>query len=109
MAATAVTVNNIDHKTPLAKPSAVACDATNGNSAPNGGNLILELNNSGASTYTVTISFPNTVDGQSVTPLTYSLAAGATKLVGGWPPAFYGSTLTFQANNVAVTYIAYTV
>lgn len=109
MAATAVTVNPLDHKTALTKPTALACDATNGNSAVNGGTLILELNNSGASTYTVTVAFSSTVDGQAVTPVTYSIPAGATIVVGGFPVAYYGSTVTFTANNVAVKYIAYSV
>ena len=66
MAATPVTVYNLDHKTKLTKPTLLACDATNGNSAPNGGNLMLELQNSGASPYTVTFSpNPSTVDGQA--------------------------------------------
>lgn len=109
MPATAVTVNNLDHKTPLAKPTSLACDATNGNSATNGGSLILELNNSGASTYTVAVAFASTVDGQTVAPLSYSLAAGETKLVGGFPVSIYGSTVVFTASNVAVKYIAYAV
>lgn len=106
---TPVTSTNIDHKVSLLKPTAVACDATNGNSVANGGNLILELNNSGASSYTVTISATPTGDGQAVTPIVYTLAAGETRLVGGWPPSFYGNPLVFTANNVAVKYIAYTV
>lgn len=109
MAATAVTVNQIDHKTTLAKPTPLACDATNGNSATNGGTLILELSNTGGSTYTVTVAFASTVDGQTVAPLSYSLAAGETRLVGGWPVSTYGSTLYFTAANVAVKYIAYVV
>jgi hypothetical protein len=106
---TPVTSTNIDHKVSLLKPTALACDATNGNSCANGGNLILELNNSGASTYTVTVTATPTGDGQAVTPIVYTLAAGETRLVGGWPPPFYGSPLVFTANNVAVKYIAYTV
>jgi hypothetical protein len=106
---TPVTPTNIDHHVTLLKPTPLACDATNGNSAPNGGNLILELNNTGGSPYTVTISANSTGDGQPVTPLTYTLAAAETRLVGGWPPSYYGNPLVFTANNVAVKYIAYTV
>ncbi len=102
------TVYNIDHHVSLLKPTPVACDA-NGNSIANGGNLILELNNSGASPYTVTISANPTGDGQAVTPIVYTLAAAETRLVGGWPPNFYGNPLVFTANNVAVKYIPYTV
>lgn len=103
------TVYNIDHHVSLLKPTPVACDATNGNSVANGGNLILELNNTGASPYTVTISANPTGDGQAVTPIVYTLAAAETRLVGGWPPNFYNNPLVFTANNVAVKYIPYTV
>lgn len=106
---TPVTSTNIDHHVSLLKPTPLACDATNGNSVASGGNLILELNNSGASPYTVIISANPTGDGQAVTPITYTLAAGETRLVGGWPPNFYGNPLIFTAQNIAVKYIAYTV
>jgi hypothetical protein len=101
------TVYNIDHHTKLTNPTSVACDVT-GNTVANGGNLILELTNSGASTYTVTVP-ANAVDGNTVTPISYSLSAGETIKVGGWPPSIYGQTLTFTASNVAVKYVAYTV
>jgi hypothetical protein len=105
---TAVTsVYNIDHHAKLTAPTPVACDTT-GNTVPNGGNLILELTNTGASTYTVTVA-ANAVDGNTVTPITYSLTAGETAKVGGWPPSIYGGTLTFTASNAAVKYVAYTV
>lgn len=111
MAATPVTtVYNLDHKTKLVKPIFVACDAVNGNSAPNGGNLMLELKNNGASPYTVTFSpNPATVDGQTIAPLVFTLAAGEVIEQGGWPPAYWGTTLVFTASNLAVQYIAKTV
>lgn len=105
---TAITAASLDHKTALVKPAPAACDVT-GNTVANGGNLVLEFNNSGASTYTVTVALTSTLDGQSVTPITYSLTAGQTKVAAGWPPSFYGSTLTFTASNAAVTYVAYNV
>jgi hypothetical protein len=109
MPATAVIVNHLDHKTALLKPTALACDATNGNSADNGGTLLLELNNSGAAAYTVTVAFAAKLDGLTPAPLSYDLAAGETKIVGGWPPATYGQKVVFTASNVAVKYIAYDV
>lgn len=104
--ATAITAATLDHKTALLKPTALACDVT-GNTVANGGNLVLEFNNSGASTYTVAVALTTAPDGQTVTPISYSLAAGETKVASGWPPSFYGQTLTFTASNVAVKYIAY--
>lgn len=104
MAATAVTVYPIDHKTPLVKPTPVACDAVNGNRAVNGGTLKLELTSSAGGT--VTIAFPNKVDGQTVTPLTYTLTGAQTVYVGGWPVGIYGSEVTFTASASTITYIA---
>lgn len=107
MAATAVTVNNLDHKTAMVKPAAVACDNVNGNRATNGGTLVLELTASAGGT--VTISFPNTVDGQAITPITYTFTGAQTRVAGGFPVAYYGSEVTFTASASTITYIAYQV
>lgn len=109
MPATAVTVNNLDHKTPLVKPSAVACDNTNGNSATNGGSLTLEFTSSAGGT--VTVSFPASaaVDGQAPASLSYTFTGAQTKLVGGWPVSLYGSTVNFLASASTITVIAYQV
>lgn len=107
MPATAVTVNNLDHKTAMVKPTAVACDAVNGNRATNGGTLVLELTSSAGGT--VTVSFPNTVDGQAITPVVYTLTGAQTRIAGGFPVGFYGSEVTFTASVNTITYIAYQV
>lgn len=107
MPATAVTVNSLDHKTSLVRPTPIACDNVNGNSAANGGNLILELTSSAGGT--VTVAFADQVDGQTVAPTTYTLTGAQTRLVGGWPVTYYGSTLTFTASVSTITYIAYAV
>lgn len=107
MAATAVTVNNLDHKTSTVRPTPLACDNINGNSAANGGSLILELTSSAGGT--VTVAFADQVDGQTVAPTTYTFTGAQTKLVGGWPVTYYGSTLTFTASVSTITYIAYSV
>ena len=107
MPATAVPVNNIDHKTALAKPTPVACDPTNGNSVSNGGTLVLEFTSSAGGT--VSVAFPNAVDGQAITPLQYTFTGAQTKLVGGFPVSIYGSTLTFTASVNTITVIPYQV
>lgn len=101
------TVYNIDHHTKLTNPTPVACDIT-GNTVQNGGNLFIEFNNTGASTYAVTVNVPS-VDGNAVTALSYSLAAAEVAKVGGWPPNVYGQTITFTAANAAVKYTCFTV
>lgn len=107
MPATAVTVNNLDHKTALVKPTPVACDTVNGNSAINGGTLILELTSSAGGT--VTVAFTKPVDGVLPPALSYSFTGTQTKLVGGWPTDAYGTTVTFTASVNTITYIAYQV
>lgn len=107
MAATPVTVNAIDHLVPIVKPTPVACDNVNGNSASNGGTLILELTASAGGT--VTVAFPNKVDGQAVTPLTYTLTGAQTKIAGGFPVSIYGNVVTFTASASTITVIAYQV
>jgi hypothetical protein len=107
MAATAVTVNSLDHLTAIVKPTPVACDNVNGNSANNGGTLILELTSSAGGT--VSVAFQDKVDGQTVPPIVYTLTGAQTKLVGGFPVSTYGSTVVFTASVATITYIAYQV
>jgi hypothetical protein len=109
MPATAVTVNNLDHKTAMVKPAAVACDAVNGNRAANGGSLILELTASAGGTVTVAFPASVAVDGQAPAPVVYTLTGAQTKLVGGWPVSYYGSEVTFTASVDTITVIAYQV
>lgn len=107
MPATAVTVNNLDHKTAMVKPTPVACDAVNGNSAANAGTLILELTSSAGGT--VTVAFTSTVDGQAITPITYTFTGAQTRIAGGFPVNYYGAVVTFTASVSTITYIAYQV
>lgn len=109
MPATAVTVNNLDHKTPLTKPAAVACDNVNGNRAVNGGTLILELTSSAGGTVTVSFPASSAVDGQLPAALTYTLTGAQTRLVGGFPVSIYGAEVTFTASVNTITVIAYQV
>ncbi len=108
MAATAVTVHNLDHKTAMVKPTPVACDDANGNRATNGGTLVLELT-SAAGGGTVEVAFSGTVDGQAVAPITYTFTGAQTRVAGGFPVAYYGSEVTFTASADTITYIAYQV
>lgn len=107
MPATAVTVNSLDHLTSIVKPTPVACDNVNGNSATNGGSLILELTSSAGGT--VTVAFQDKVDGQTVPPITYTFTGAQTRLAGGWPVSLYGQAVTFTASVSTITYIAYQV
>lgn len=104
MPATAVTVNQVS-TSGLVKPSAVACDNVNGNSATNGGTTYLELTSSAGGT--VTFPYAVTVDGQSVASRVVVFTGAQTKICGPFPVSYYGTTVTFTASVSTITYIAY--
>lgn len=85
----------------VAPPAETAGDVANGNAIPNGGDLYLLLRNAnGASTArNLTVAFANSVDGQTVTPKSYAVAAGASLWVGPFPVGTYGQTLNVNADN----------
>jgi hypothetical protein len=101
MPATAVTVAR-PNISGVNSPTPVAADTVNGNSVPNMNGLILTLENTGASSYTVTFVTPVTHAGYAVDDLIVTLTAGAKKNFSNFPSAAFGSTLTFTANNAAV-------
>lgn len=109
MPATAVTVNNLDHKTLIAKPAPVALDPVNGNRFINGGTLVLEFTASAGGT--VTVSFPASaaVDGQAPAPITYTFTGAETRVGGGWPVAYYGSEVVLTGSVDTISVIAYQV
>jgi hypothetical protein len=104
MPATLITPTYLDHKTAVVKPTAVACDPTNGNRIPNSGHLTLEMIATAGGT--VMITFPNKIDGQTVTPLTYTLTGAQTKMAGGWPVNTYGSEVLVTGSVSTITLVA---
>lgn len=105
MPATAVTVTRptIDGVTP---PSAVASDATNGNTVPNVQGLILTLNNTDTNPHTITFITPVTHGGYAVSDKTVSLAAGAVKAFSNFPSESFGRDLQFTTGSATVTITA---
>lgn len=104
MPATLITPTYLDHKTAVVKPNPVPCDAVNGNRIPNSGTLTLEMIASAGGT--VTITFPNKVDGQTVTPISYSFTGAQTKMAGGWPVSIYGSEVLVTGSVNTITLVA---
>lgn len=102
---------SLGHTTAVVIPAAASwgtvANVPDGETFPNGGSTILVMNNTGGSTYTVTIDVASTVDGLPVTDRVHSLAAGEIKIVKLGPPAIYGSKTLATAQNVAVRLIAY--
>lgn len=104
MAATqldAVTYDNLTAQVIAASPG-VAANATDGNLCPNGGNSILTMNNTGASTYFVDVYPAQTVDGLTVAARRHSVAAGVMKRVKLGSVSVYGSNVLVKAENTAV-------
>ncbi|MGW7105107.1 hypothetical protein ACWGHU_02930 [Streptomyces xanthophaeus] len=68
-------------------------DATNNHSVNNNGRVIVIVENAGASARVVTFNLTRKVDGQTATPRTKSLAAGAKEAFGPFDPQDYGGKL----------------
>jgi hypothetical protein len=97
----------VGHTVPvaLAAPSAGTAMDTNGNTVPNGGETLLLIYNSGATSHTVTVTFgANTnLDGQTVTPLgPFTLAATTEYALKLGSPALYGNPALVTANHAEV-------
>lgn len=78
--------------------------AGGGDSFPNTGAEVLVIKNGGGSGITLTVVTPVTVDGLAVADLTATIAAGATAMVGPFPPGTYSD----GSGNVNLTYSAVT-
>jgi len=76
-----------------------AADAA-GDEWPNTGQEVVAVKNGSGAPITVTETFRQTPDGATVTSLSASVAAGATRVFGPFPPTYYN-----DANNRAkITY-----
>lgn len=104
MPATLITPTYLDHKTAVVKATPTASDAVNGNRIPNSGHLQLEMTSSAGGT--VTVAFPNKVDGQTVPPLTYTFTGAQTRQAGGWPVALYGAEIVVTGSVSTITIVA---
>jgi hypothetical protein len=97
-----VAVNNADvSRAGVTLPTETIGDATNNHVINNDGNVIIVAHNTNASSTarTLTIHLPGAVDGQSITPRAYSIAAGVTKVFGTYPPGQYGTVMQVDVDN----------
>jgi hypothetical protein len=106
MPATPKTASQVGYKSVLTDPTPTAMDNTNGNSFPNGGKLFLKIT-APAGGGTVTVAFKDTVDGQTITPRTYTFTAGQVAWIGGWPVNLYGSSLVATPSATGFTVAAF--
>lgn len=109
MPATPLTVTQLTHTTSVVvDPSAwTAGNATDGNTVANGGSTIVGMNNSGASSRTVSVAVSQTVDGQTVTPRQFTIAAGVVRYVKLGPVSVYGSTVLLTPSHAEVKLAAF--
>ena len=116
MARTLITPTVVDRTGTINTPALAALDATNNNNFVNNGRILLEVQNSGASTYTLTVVTPSAflADSQPggnvvITGggVVYSLIAAADILLGPFPPLIYNQsdgTVWINPANVALKY-----
>lgn len=74
----------------------VAADAA-GDEFANTGQEFVEIKNGSGAGITATLDIKSTVDGAAVTDPTVSIAAGQTKIIGPFPPAYYTDSTTGRA------------
>ena len=96
-----ITLSRTTPNTVVASPG-TAADTTNGDAYPNGDNTWLVMNNTGGSTYTVSIAYAVTTDGQAVTARSFSVPATTIQWVKLGRTDLYGTTAVITASNVAV-------
>lgn len=106
MAATPVAVTKIT-RTGIAPAAFVDSDNVNGNTAANDGRTWLELSNTDTGSHTVAVTVAREVDGQAVTPVSHSIAAGAQLRLGPFPIEDYGNFLTVTTDNALLKIAAY--
>ncbi len=82
-------------------------NATDNHYINNDGSTWLEIRNAGASTRTLTKVVNVIVDDATITNPTVSLAASATKKVGPFPIAIYGTTFNFNVDHADIKITAY--
>lgn len=82
-------------------PAETTGNPTDNHVIVNDGNVIIFAHNTNASSTarTLTIHLPGAVDGQSITPKTHSIAAGATKVFGTYPTSQYGTSMQVDVDN----------
>lgn len=68
----------------------------------NSGEMVVYMEETGASTATVTLDTPVTLGGQAVANPTISFTANEQKIVGQFPPSVYGDTLSITCDGTNV-------
>lgn len=90
----------------VAPPAETTADVANGMYFPNDGSTYILVRNSGSTVArTMSIGFANTVDGQTITPRTYSIPISASRYVGPFDVTTYGLNLNIDSDNAELKYV----
>lgn len=81
-----------------------AAAAGGGDVFPNDGNTRIVVTNGGGSSINVTVTPQNTVNGLSLSAVVVAVAAGASKVIGPFPPQYFNNL----SGQVVLTYSAVT-
>lgn len=84
-------------------------DPVNQHSVVNDGTVWVEVENTGASSRTLSALFANAIDGVTVDAKTWAIAAGARRRIGPFPIRYYGNTLQLDVDNAELELSAYKV
>lgn len=83
----------------------VAADPTNGNTVPNGPNVVVLVFNGAATSSTVSFNTPGTSGGLGIDEDIKTLAAGTRTVYGPFPSTLFSDKLTFTASVATVKFI----
>lgn len=93
--------------TGAAAPTGTAGDPDVGNSVANpDGRTVLVVANTGGDAQALAVQFEHVVDGQRITPRTYSIPAGTTRYIGPFPDGWYGTALRLDPESSDITIAA---
>lgn len=96
-------------RTGVADATPITGDPVNNHEIANSGDVWIEVANTGVSSGTVSAHFPNTVDGVTVDPKTWTVPAGENRRIGPFPTRLYGTTLQIDVDSVDLDLTAYRV
>jgi hypothetical protein len=92
----------------VAPAAEVTGDPVNNHSIANDGTMWFEARNASTTVArVVTVNFSRKVDGQTVSPRTYSIPLSDTRRIGPFPPGDYGAPLLVDVDNADLKLTAY--
>lgn len=94
-------------RTGIANATPVTGDATNNHEVVNDGKTWIEVENTGASSRTLSVQITKLVDGQTPPAKSYTISAGAKRRMGPFPRDVYGALLSVDVTHAELVLAAY--